>query len=91
MIFHYFPSQLPNCFLGVDLFFVISGFTITHISMSRKFHIFNFLFKKLLIMDITNLYYTSNCKEKMALFRMLYEKIKKQLLKKELEPNRWQN
>ena len=33
IIHHYFPALLPNGFVGVDIFFVISGYVITlHLS-----------------------------------------------------------
>lgn len=35
VIFHAFPSSLPNGFLGVDVFFVISGFLIACILLSQ--------------------------------------------------------
>ena len=32
VVFHFIASALPNGFLGVDIFFVISGFLIKHYS-----------------------------------------------------------
>ena len=36
MIFHYDEKLLPSGFMGVDIFFVISGFLITHILIKMK-------------------------------------------------------
>ena len=49
-IFHFFPNLLPNGFLGVDLFFVISGYLITTIIIrdlnKNNFSFFNFYIKR---------------------------------------------
>ena len=35
-LFHLFPQQFPNGFLGVDIFFAISGYLITSILISKQ-------------------------------------------------------
>ena len=50
VLFHFFPHLLPNGFLGVDLFFVISGYLITIIIIKdlnkNNFSFFNFYLKR---------------------------------------------
>ena len=44
IIFHYFPKSLPNGYLGVDLFFVISGYVISY-QIYKNFNKNNFSLK----------------------------------------------
>lgn len=51
-VFHFFPEVIPGGFIGVDIFFVISGFLITSIilreSLQGKFTITNFYKKRVI-------------------------------------------
>ena len=51
VIFHAFPSVLPNGYLGVDIFFVISGFLITSIIYEKikngSFSFLNFYIRRI--------------------------------------------
>src|ERR1700749_4796899 len=52
LVYHAFPSMLPSGFVGVDIFFVISGYLITGIIdreiRERRFSIANFYARRIL-------------------------------------------
>lgn len=51
LIYHVFPKKLTGGFIGVDVFFVISGFLITQIivkqALKKKFSILNFYCRRI--------------------------------------------
>lgn len=51
LIFHFFPKLLPGGFIGVDVFFVISGYLVTKIILkdiaNRQFSIINFYTRRM--------------------------------------------
>ena len=51
LVFHFYPNSIPFGYLGVDIFFVISGFIVTYIYGTNVFSlkkIYYFLYKRFL-------------------------------------------
>lgn len=46
VIYHYFPSIMPMGFVGVDLFFVISGYLISQVLFNSKINFLEFYFRR---------------------------------------------
>nr|WP_321539961.1 hypothetical protein [Salmonella enterica] len=62
VIFHYFPSLLPGGFVGVDIFFVISGYLITSIilkSASNKSFSYLDFYKRRVLSNISSIIHSS--------------------------------
>lgn len=49
LIFHFFPSIFPKGYLGVDIFFIISGYLVTSIYLAKKNYPFVDFIKKRII------------------------------------------
>ncbi|RCX01729.1 MULTISPECIES: acyltransferase family protein [Kosakonia] len=54
-VFHYFPQVMPGGFIGVDVFFVISGYLITSIII-KEIDNGNFSFKKFYVKRIIRIF-----------------------------------
>ena len=50
VLFHSFPNLFPGFFIGVDIFFVISGYVITHllISNNKNIHLLEFYTRRVI-------------------------------------------
>jgi peptidoglycan/LPS O-acetylase OafA/YrhL len=53
LIYHFFPSYLPSGFIGVDIFFVISGFLISQILLCDQYNNSFFSFLKSRFLRLT--------------------------------------
>jgi peptidoglycan/LPS O-acetylase OafA/YrhL len=58
IVYHYFPSQLPSGFLGVDVFFVLSGFLLPYSVSNKDPSIFATFFSKFVYRRIKRLFPT---------------------------------
>ena len=72
IIFHYFPNLLPGGYLGVDLFFVISGYVISlqiyEYYLNKNFKFKNFYYRRIKKNISSNIFFTFSMQFDQLLF-----------------------